>query len=682
MRRTCSSQVRRSGVKPSPDRWQWYLVFACVVAGVLVGTVRAAVAPRLYLPVLVRSYRGPLMITLSQPLEESGLYLDSGGDCDSEAVQVGNPRVWVRRTGNGSALASADGNRVGDYYLKLRADDAAVFSALPTSRVLLQVEYWDSGTDSFTLEYDALSGGPYGDGTFKSGGRVVKTNTNQFRVATFLLCDARLANGMQDADMRLSDDGDGADSFRAVTLVLQPSGALTLNVDSCGANPWDDNPDSAAIQACLDRACDGDTVTFTSGVGSAGYQGYRINQTVFLIRGAARSGITYTSTSRANPALLRADSSLKGFVVRLYARSSGVDGGAVDNITLSYLNLDGGRSLRRCTGMDGVDDGVGDNWGSWLPECSVAGDPWCSPGSLGMDGAFAGDDPAQAFQTQPWRWSTGLRVEGMRITNTECGTALAFSGAASTLIGNTIDTAGDHVHLEGCLLTDPDEPMGGWSDGITFFGPANVITANLVLDPSDVGIVFFGGRDTTIQNNTVRVRTGNHGAFAGIAVHPWWFGDVSGVKVISNTVTSEGSTICGGMHAGINLGTHMWGAGCVGQPLPCAVGNSASCVQEPTRPRGVLCTQGSFCQEWAHVAAGRSITLRNNYVSGAHINYLIEGLDLNGQLVVENNRFGAPRQSDWQASKGCEGVTWAPTNQIAHHPSLPGWTDLRIHCER
>ncbi|HQJ51988.1 MAG TPA: right-handed parallel beta-helix repeat-containing protein [Anaerolineae bacterium] len=666
----------------SAHRWRWLVALLTIATAAMVGSVRAAVASRLFLPILVKSFRGPLSITFGQPLAESGLHLDVGGDWDTEAVQVGNPATWVRRTGNGAALPSPDGNSAGDYYLKLRVDDAALFSASPTSRVLLQVEYWDSGSDSFSLEYDALSGGPYGDGTFKSGGRVVKTNSNQFRAATFLLCDARMANRMQDADLRLSDNGDGADSFRAVTLILQPGGALTLNVDSYGANPWDDVPDSAAIQACLDRACDGDTVTFTSGVASPGYQGYRINQTLFLIRGAARSGVTYTSTSRSNPALLRADSSLKGFMIRLYARSSGVDAGAVDNITVSYLNLDGGRSLRRCFGMDGVEDGTNDNWGSWLPECSEPGDSWCSPGSLGMDGAFAGDDPAQAFVTQPWRWSTGLKVEGLRISNTECGTALSFSGAASTLISNTIDTAGDHVHLVGCLLTDPDEPTGGWSDGITFTGPGHVVTGNLILDPSDVGIVFFGGRDTVIQNNTVSVRTGNRGAFAGIAVHPWWFGDVSGVKVLSNTVTSEGNTICGGIHAGINLGTHMWGGGCVGRPLPCAVGNSGPCVQEPTRPAGSLCTQGLNCQEWGHVAAGRSITLKDNYVAGAHINYLIEGMDLDGQLILDNNRFGAPRQTDWGASKGCDGVTWGPTNMVAHHPSLTGWTDLRIHCER
>ena len=63
------------------------------------------------------------------------------------------------------------------------------------------------------------------------------------------------------------------------------------------------------------------------------------------------------------------------------------------------------------------------------------------------------------------------------------------------------------------------------------------------------------------------------------------------------------------------------------------------------------------------MAAGQTLTLRGNHVAGAHINYLIEGLDLVGTLVQSNNTSGPPRLSDWQAAKdGCdEGgtpITW------------------------
>jgi hypothetical protein len=34
------------------------------------------------------------------------------------------------------------------------------------------------------------------------------------------------------------------------------------------------------------------------------------------------------------------------------------------------------------------------------------------------------------------------------------------------------------------------------------------------------------------------------------------------------------------------------------------------------------------------------------------------------------------------AREGCEGLTWGPLDKVAHHPALPGYLDLMIHCER
>jgi len=190
-----------------------------------------------------------------------------------------------------------------------------------------------------------------------------------------------------------------------------------------------------------------------------------------------------------------------------------------------------------------------------------------------------------------------------------------------------------------------------------------------------------------ISGNTVGVSEGHYGVFAGIAVHPWWFGDVSGGQVIDNVVVSRGDTICGGMHTGINIGQHMWGGGCVQTSPPAAVGNTGTCTAEPPQPLGTLCTPGALCQEWAYVAAGATFTLKDNYVSGAQINYLIEGLDLVGTLVESGNTSGPPQMSDWEAAKlGCyaNGTVdyWGAIDRVAHHPTLPGWTDQRVHCER
>jgi parallel beta-helix repeat protein len=267
-----------------------------------------------------------------------------------------------------------------------------------------------------------------------------------------------------------------------------------------------------------------DVVKFTSGVGSAGYQGYLIDKTIFLVATAGKRDLTFTSTSPTNHALLKATASLKGFVVRLWARSRVFDPGDIDDITISHLNLDGNRSARVCYGPDGVGNGISDNWGSWLTECTIPNDPWCSPGGLGMDGGM--DWSNQNYAAHLGDWSTGLIVDDLRISNTECGTALAMGAAASTIKNTTIDTAGDHVHAPGCARTDNDEANGAWSDGITFTGPNHAITGNTIINPSDVGIVFFGGRNTVISSNTIQTTSGNYGAFAGIAIHAWIFGDV------------------------------------------------------------------------------------------------------------------------------------------------------------
>jgi parallel beta-helix repeat protein len=299
-----------------------------------------------------------------------------------------------------------------------------------------------------------------------------------------------------------------------------------------------------------------------------------------------------------------------------------------------------------------------------------------------MDGAVDTHDVNQDYQGNPAQWTTGMVVHDLVDSQAECGSALAFGGAGGTIHNVTIDTAGDHVHAPGCSYTDNDGDQTGWSDGITLFGTSQSVTNNTIINPSDVGIVYFGGKDTLIADNTVRVTSGNYGAFAGIALHPWSLGDVSGVRIIGNQVISEGDTRCGGVHAGINLGPQMWGGACVSYATGAAFGNSGSCLNEPSQSNVAACTTGN-CQLWAYVPVNAALTLKDNTVTGAQINYLVEGLYAAGQFIDENNTSQTPRVSDWQASKsGCNGITWGAFDKVAHHPSLPGYKDLRIHCER
>ncbi len=634
-----------------------------------------------HLPVITRDYT-PLTIVLGSEDTEFGISLGYGGDVDTEVVTVGSPPTRARRTGNGQVLPSEDGNLVPDYYMLFHIDNNVIFGGAPTSRVRIVVEYFDQGTDRFSLQYDSSSG------PFKETGYVTKGDTGDFQVASFYLCDAYFSDGTNGGDFRLTDNSDGAEIIRRVSVTLLQDGPAQTNVDSCGANPWDTQPDSDAIQRCVDLACPGDTILFTSGTATPLYEGYLIDKTIYLVATTAKSDLTFTATDPSNRALLQATNDLKGFVVHGVARSQVPNFGEVDNLTLSHLHIDGNRDNRVCFGADNVGNGLDDNWGSWLPgECPVLDDGLCYPGTVNLCGGTDLQDVNQDYLGNPSAWSTGFMVDDLIISNTECATALAFCAAASNIKDTTIDTAGDHVHVRvPARKPTRTKRLAAWADGITFEGPGHTITGNTILDASDVGIVFFGGKDTVISNNTIQARPGNYGMFAAIAIHPWGWGDVSGVEITGNVITNTASNTCGGIHAGINIGTHMWNSGCVGFADLVSVGNPNICTAEPPQPMGTQCIFGAPCQIWAHVAAGQTFTLQDNTVTGAQVNYLIEGLDLVGTLVESGNVSHTPMRSDWESAQGCwNGVdhdTWAAIDKAAHHPTVPGWTDQRIHCER
>jgi len=351
----------------------------------------------------------------------------------------------------------------------------------------------------------------------------------------------------------------------------------------------------------------------------------------------------------------------------MYARSRFSSRQSLYNIDFGYIDVHGGRAERVCKGPDDIGNGEGDNWGSWLPECDQPDDPWCSPGNLAFDGG-----------------SSGIVVHNLVSQQGECGTGLGFDvkrGTNNTIDNVTIDTVGDHVHASGCTNTDDDGDYGGWSDGMTIEGSGVTITNNTVINASDIGIVTFGGKNTIIANNTVKITEGNYGAFAAIAIHSNGLGDASGVQVTGNIITSEGDNECGGLHTGINIGLHLWDGACEQNPLPGTYG-TPSCSAEPD-PEQVGPCMGDICQLYLVIPEGESFTFKNNTVTGAHINYLIEGVLIKGQFIDENNISLSPQQSDWEAARtGCEGLTWGPLDKVAHHPSIPGYTDLRIHCVR
>ena len=89
---------------------------------------------------------------------------------------------------------------------------------------------------------------------------------------------------------------------------------------------------------------------------------------------------------------------------------------------------------------------------------------------------------------------------------------------------------------------------------------------------------------------------------------------------------------------------------------------------------------------WAYVPPGTTFTLADNTVTGAHINYLIEGIQFDGEFIQENNISNAPKHTDWQGADGCYVGdifrTWDPLDFVAFNPTLDGWTPLEVYCER
>lgn len=173
-------------------------------------------------------YDGPRTI-LAAPGTSVGLsvFEQNGGDADIELIEVDGQHAW--RTGNGQAVGT-NSDPTADFYMLVAVDDEVLFEGFPTSDVQIEIVYLDEGTDVFRIEYDAVAGGQYGDGTFKETDWFEKTGSGEFRSAVFNIDDANFMNRIQGADFRINDNSDGAETIRriGVTLLGLPAGTTGL----------------------------------------------------------------------------------------------------------------------------------------------------------------------------------------------------------------------------------------------------------------------------------------------------------------------------------------------------------------------------------------------------------------------------------------------------------------------
>ncbi len=153
-----------------------------------------------------------------------GLILHSGGDIDVEEVTLQNSPMTAFQTGSCQVLPADDGNTDYDVALRILIDDGFMYQGLPTSKVQIEVEYLDQGTDQFNIQYDSLKGGPFTDTEM-----ITKTGTNEYRTAVFVLDDAYFGNSQYGGDFRIWDQCDGSEIIRRITVTLLEDDAAVVS---------------------------------------------------------------------------------------------------------------------------------------------------------------------------------------------------------------------------------------------------------------------------------------------------------------------------------------------------------------------------------------------------------------------------------------------------------------------
>jgi len=113
-------------------------------------------------------------------------------------------------------------------YMYFNIDNGYVYGGI--NRATVNVTYYDQGTDSWELQYDAV--GTY---NYKSAGIVTKTNTRTWKKASFALEDAEFADGQvgggkyTGSDFRIWSRGDGDEIIHFVQVVREPGRPVTAS---------------------------------------------------------------------------------------------------------------------------------------------------------------------------------------------------------------------------------------------------------------------------------------------------------------------------------------------------------------------------------------------------------------------------------------------------------------------
>ncbi len=114
-------------------------------------------------------------------------------------------------------------------YMYFDVDNGYIYGG--TNRVTINVIYYDQGTDTWELQYDAV-----GTDNFKSAGIVRKTNTRTWKKVSFELDDAEFADGQPGggkyagSDFRIWSRDDGDEIIHFVQVIRKPGMPVTVSL--------------------------------------------------------------------------------------------------------------------------------------------------------------------------------------------------------------------------------------------------------------------------------------------------------------------------------------------------------------------------------------------------------------------------------------------------------------------
>lgn len=201
--------MRESGYTyyPQYGNWSYYLHQDDSIAGGMTKAVtyRGTIDPIDPNQIALLSYLVPKGYTTYNTNIETNVNLGGG---------------WV---GKESWIARRTDQATGNRYMWFKVDDGFLFGG--SNEVTVKVTYFDYGTDSWKLEYDAAGG------IQKTAGIVSKSNSLTWKVKTFTISDARMANGLLGAsDFRIDCNNDGNEYIHFVEVTKGSSGTVNFDI--------------------------------------------------------------------------------------------------------------------------------------------------------------------------------------------------------------------------------------------------------------------------------------------------------------------------------------------------------------------------------------------------------------------------------------------------------------------